>query len=90
MTGIEKGDQSRRLDKQQQVDCLLAGMTILDFDHAAACHSADIRNTLHKGQQIGPYDNLIAGHARSAGLVLITKNLCEFQRVPRLSVENWL
>lgn len=88
--GIEKGDQRRRLDKQHQVDCLLSGLTVLDFDQPAADHSADIRNTLHKGQQPGPFDNLIAGHARSRGLIVVTDNIREFQRVPGLSLENWI
>ncbi|WP_263079377.1 type II toxin-antitoxin system VapC family toxin [Endozoicomonas sp. Mp262] len=88
--GIEKGEQSRRLDKQYQVDCLLSGLKILDFDEPAAHHSADIRNRLHKGQQIGPFDNLIAGHARSKGLIIVTDNVREFQRVPGLIVENWI
>ena len=88
--GIEKGDQNRRLDKQFQVDCLLSGLKVLDFDESAAHHSADIRNRLHKGQQIGPFDNLIAGHARSQGLIIVSDNLREFQGVPGLIVENWI
>lgn len=93
--GIEKGEQSRRLDKQYQVDCFLSGLKTLDFDEPAAHHSADIRNRLHKGQQhkgqqIGPFDNLIAGHARSKGLIIVTDNVREFQRVPGLIVENWI
>jgi tRNA(fMet)-specific endonuclease VapC len=39
---------------------------------------------------IGPYDILIAGHARSQGLVVITGNLKEFNRVPGLRCEDWL
>ena len=88
--GIEKGDQGRRLDKQHQVDCLLSGLAILDFDQPAANHSADIRNKHHKGQQIGPFDNLISGHARSRGLIIVTDNVREFERVPGVVVENWI
>jgi tRNA(fMet)-specific endonuclease VapC len=32
----------------------------------------------------------IAGHARSEGLVLVTNNVPEFERVPALELENWL
>jgi len=39
---------------------------------------------------IGPYDLMIAGHARSRGLILVTGNLGEFQRVPGLRCEDWL
>ena len=39
---------------------------------------------------IGPYDFLIAAHARHIGAVLVTNNEREFRRVPGLSVQNWL
>ncbi|HUM91565.1 MAG TPA: VapC toxin family PIN domain ribonuclease, partial [Candidatus Competibacter sp.] len=39
---------------------------------------------------IGPNDLLIAAHARSLGLTLVTDNMHEFSRVPGLLVENWL
>lgn len=42
-----------------------------------------------KGTLIGPMDLLIAGHARSEGLVLVTNNTREFCRVERLVVEDW-
>jgi predicted nucleic acid-binding protein len=39
---------------------------------------------------IGAYDLLIAGHARSRGLVVVTGNLREFNRVDGLRAEDWL
>jgi tRNA(fMet)-specific endonuclease VapC len=61
------------------------------FDRAAAGHYADIRADLERrGQLIGPYDLMIAGHARSRGLVVITGNLAEFTRVAGLRSEDWL
>jgi len=42
-----------------------------------------------KGTLIGAYDLLIAAHALSLGLTLVTNNLREFRRVPGLKVENW-
>ena len=38
---------------------------------------------------IGPYDLLIAAHARHIGATLVTNNEAEFRRVPRLAVQNW-
>ena len=38
---------------------------------------------------IGPYDILLAGHALSAGLTVVTANTGEFSRVPALVLENW-
>ena len=39
---------------------------------------------------IGPCELMIAAHARSQGLTLVTHNLGEFQRVPGLLVESWV
>ena len=41
------------------------------------------------GTLCGAYDMLIVAHARSAGLMLVTNNLREFQRIPGLLVDNW-
>jgi tRNA(fMet)-specific endonuclease VapC len=43
-----------------------------------------------EGRPIGPYDLLIAGHARSEGLILVTNNEREFARVQGLRIENWI
>jgi tRNA(fMet)-specific endonuclease VapC len=68
-----------------------ARLGILPFDVEAADHAADIRTTLERqGRPIGSYDVLIAGHARSRGLVVITSNLREFERVDGLRCEDWL
>jgi len=37
----------------------------------------------------GAYDMLIAAHARSEGLTLVTNNVREFQRMPGLRIDNW-
>jgi len=42
------------------------------------------------GKQIGPYDQMIAGHARSQRLVVVTNNRREFERVPGLRIEDWV
>ena len=54
-------------------------------------HFGQLRAELARtGRVIGPYDMMIAGHARSLGLILVTNNQNEFQRVPGLRVENWI
>ena len=66
-------------------------VTVLDFDENAASHAGDIRAALRRqGQVIGSYDVLIAAHARSLGLVVVTGNMREFTRVEGLRCENWL
>ena len=67
-----------------------ARLEVLTFDNKAAYHFGQIRSELYKsGRPIGPYDMMIAGHARSAGLILVTNNMKEFKRVPGLMTENW-
>ena len=54
------------------------------------CQYGKVRAELEsKGMPIGPMDLLIAGHARSEGLILVTNNTREFCRVEGLVVEDW-
>ena len=73
------------------VDGFVEAFSVLPFDAEAAFHAADIRVDLsRKGNIIGPCDLMIAGHARSLGLKVITGNLAEFARVDGLRCEDWL
>ena len=57
----------------------------------AAIHTGEVRAVLARlGTPIGAYDGMLAGHARSMGLAVVTHNTREFSRVPGLVVENWL
>jgi tRNA(fMet)-specific endonuclease VapC len=84
--------RSNRHDAQRaNVEEFAAHLSVLDFDQAASDHAADIKAALAKaGNLIGPNDLLIAGHARSPGVKLITSNLREFSRVDGLRCEDWL
>ena len=87
--GAEKA--ARPVEMRPQVEGFAARLTVLPFDDAAAAHYGDIRADLERrGQVIGPYDLMIAGHARSKGLVVVTGNLGEFTRVAGLRAEDWL
>lgn len=69
----------------------LLPLEVVVFDESAAGHYGDIRNHLEKsGNIIGLMDLLIAAHATSLALTLITNNLREFRSVPGLRVENWI
>ena len=73
------------------IEVFLARLAVLDYDLPAAEHTGQLRAELQKrGKPIGPYDQMIAGHARSLGLILVTNNLREFKRVPGIRVENWV
>ncbi len=74
-----------------EVERFAARLEVLPFDAPAADHAADIRAALEQqGRAIGGYDLLIAGHARSRGLIVVTGNLGEFGRVEGLRSEDWL
>ncbi len=76
---------------RNKVEQFAARLDVLPFGPEAAAHAADIRADLErKGRPIGGYDVLIAGHARSRGLIVITGNLGEFSRVDGLRCEDWL
>ena len=75
---------------RHEVERFAARLDVLPFGAEAADHAADIRADLErKGQTIGSYDLLIAGHARSRGLIVVTGNLREFERVEGLRCEDW-
>jgi tRNA(fMet)-specific endonuclease VapC len=74
----------------QRVELLLQALNVLPLDPPADEHYADIRAALeHSGTPIGSHDLLIAAHARSRGMTLLTPNLREYLRVPGLAVEGW-
>ena len=89
---LHGAERSQRPDHQRgRIDALTSLLKVLDFDADAASHSGQIHATLAKsGQIIGAYDMLIAGHARSRGLTVVTNNLKEFTRVDGLRCEDWL
>ena len=64
-------------------------LEIINYDESAANHFGQLRQEL-KGEKIGAYDFMIAAHARSLGLTLVTNNTKEFERVDGLRVENWV
>ena len=75
---------------RREVERFAAKLDVLPFDAAAADHAADIRAALERaGRPIGGYDLLIAGHARSRGLLVVTGNLAEFSRIDGLRCEDW-
>lgn len=89
MHGADRSQRPR--EQRTKVANLLSGLAILEFDGNAAGHSGNIHATLAKaGSVIGAYDMLIAGHARSRGLTVVTNNLREFTRVDGLRCEDWL
>jgi tRNA(fMet)-specific endonuclease VapC len=89
MYGVAKSQHKER--NKSALESFLAPLEIVDFDFKAAQQYGVIRAYLEKmGAPIGAYDLMIAANALSLGLVLVTNNEREFQRIPDLIVENWV
>jgi tRNA(fMet)-specific endonuclease VapC len=84
-------EHSQQVDRNlADVEAMAARLEVLPFDNHAAYHFGRIRAELYRsGTPIGPYDMMIAGQARASGLVLVTNNVKEFERIPGLLFENW-
>lgn len=73
------------------LDQFISPLAVAAFDREAAAAYGRLRAVFEqKGTPIGAMDLLIAAHARSLGVRLITNNAREFRRVPGLRVENWV
>lgn len=83
--------KSRRVDKNlASIEQLAQVIPVQMPDGAVARHYGRVRAELErKGSPIGAYDLLIAAHALSLGLILVSNNTREFSRVEGLRVENW-
>lgn len=87
--GAEKSSQTAQ--NHTVIEDFCSRLEVLPYTPKAAQHYGSIRAALEKaGQPIGVNDLHIAAHARSEGLVLVTNNLREFERVPALQLENWV
>lgn len=82
--------KSGSMKNRKALDMFLAPLQILPFDSECLWFYAEIRASLEKnGLSIGPMDTLIAAQALSIDGTLVTNNLKEFSRVPKLKLENW-
>jgi tRNA(fMet)-specific endonuclease VapC len=86
--GIARSNQPKK--RRGQLDALLALVTVLPFDRAAARCAAELDAALSAaGISIGPMHTLIAGSALARHATLVTHNVREFRRVKGLKVEDW-
>ena len=96
ISGIVLAELHYGAENSQRIAENLAGIeqfvarlsAVLDFDATAAADFGRIKTALRK-TPIGPLDTLIAAHARSRDLIVVTKHIGEFSRVPGLLVEDW-
>jgi tRNA(fMet)-specific endonuclease VapC len=90
---LEYGVQKSQNQNQNRIALaeFIAPLEIEPFEEDAAIKFGEIRTGLEKkGSVIGAYDMLIAAHALSLNVTLVTNNLREFIRIPSLRVENWV
>ena len=79
------------LCKMSTIESMVSRLEVRHVDDAAAVHTGEIRAELAAhGKPIGPYNAMIAGHARASGLIVITNNTKEFSRVSGLRVDDWV
>jgi len=87
--GIAQSERKR--ENEATLEELLGLVQADDFPVGAARDFGVMRAVLsRRGRPIGPYDLLIAAHARHIGATLVTNDEREFRRVPGLAVQNWL
>lgn len=81
----------RPSQNERALEQFLLPLVVAEFGHDAAAAYGRIRTALEqRGAPIGPLDTLIAAHAVSLNLTLVTNNVREFARVPNLEIENWV
>ena len=86
--GIEKSSNSEK--NREALEKFLTPIEIIDYGFEATVEYGKIRAELEKkGVPIGPLDMLIASHAKSLNVILVTNNVKEFGRIAGLKIENW-
>jgi tRNA(fMet)-specific endonuclease VapC len=86
------GAEAKRSQKlHRSIRGFVKDVAVVPFDEAAADRFAVVAAALaRRGEPIGSFDTLVAAHALSLGLAVVTNNTKHFSRVPGLAVENWV
>ena len=85
--GVAKTGSERN---RAALEAFLLPLEIASYDLAAALRYGELRADLERrGRPIGPLDTMIAAHALSLGVTLVSNKLREFSRVRDLTVESW-
>jgi tRNA(fMet)-specific endonuclease VapC len=86
--GVAKS--AHRKKNQLRLNEFLTPLEVLPYNEIAARTYGDIRFHLEKnGNPIGPLDLLIAAHALSQNLIVVTNNVKEFKKIKNLKIEDW-
>ncbi|WP_269751546.1 type II toxin-antitoxin system tRNA(fMet)-specific endonuclease VapC [Marinomonas profundi] len=89
---IYGAEASAAVDRNlREIEGFAARLEVLPYGSDAATHTGQLRAELKKiGRPIGPYDEMIAGHARSLGLIVVTNNIKQFENAPGIRLVNWV
>lgn len=75
---------------QHLIDAFTSNVTVMPFDEGCATQFGHIASELaERGTSIGEFDVLIAAHAMTLEVTLVTNNVKHFRRVPELKVDTW-
>ena len=87
--GVSKSQHQAK--NQAALEEFMLPLEIAAFDERATDVYGVLRASLEKqGTPIGSLDTMIAAHALSLGVTLVTNNTREFNRVPKLAVVDWI
>lgn len=77
--------------RKRAIDLVLTQLTVLPWTSAAADTYGPLKDTLKRqGRPIGDMDTLIAAHALTEDLILVTHNTRHFENIPHLKLEDWM
>ena len=89
---LQYGDSKSANQERNQaaLEAFLLPLDIADFTVGMTIIYGQVRAELERlGRPIGPFDTMIAAHALSLGVPLVTNNTQEFTRVSGLRIEDW-
>ena len=89
---LKFGAEAKRSQKlHRSIRSVVKDVAVVPFDAAAADRFALVATALaRRGEPIGAFAKLMAAHALSLGLTVVTNNTKHFSRVPGLAIENWV
>jgi len=88
--GIENAAKDYKEKNRMALMEFLSIFEIKNFDENAALEYGILKNDLkNRNCLIGPLDMLIAAHAKSLNMTLVTNNTGEFERIRDLKIEDW-
>jgi len=86
--GVEKSSHKEK--NESALNEFIIPLEVAPFDEQATHFYGKLITYLEmKGTLIGALDLMIASHAQSLDVILVTNNIKEFSRVPKLKIENW-